>query len=124
MEKLFLKLIDLNNKINDIVKNSGYENQYEFIITENKSKTLVYEELIKTNKKFKTLSDSKYKLHDKIYKYYSNEIVQCYNKFGKEETVKLFYTIKNILERDENYEEVLSIIVFELAFFTGGLIKK
>ena len=63
------------------------------------------------------------KLFYSIMNYYKSYLTLTFEKYGKDETRKIFYEIKDSMERDEKYKDNTSVILFDLTLFTRNLIK-
>lgn len=79
--------------------------------------------LISSDDKYKKHYDNFRNLSYSIYKYFTKKVEDVYSISGKNDTVQLFYKIKESLQRDEQYTDATGVIMFDLTSFTSNLIK-
>lgn len=109
IEVKLLELVELRNARNEFELDLNY---------------MALEKLRQSNEAYRKIYEYFNDLSYSIYSYFKDKIVNIYSKNGKNDTVKLFYKIKESLQRDEKYEEATGVIMFDLTVFTSNLIKK
>jgi hypothetical protein len=120
------QIIDINKKMDYIIKSNGYNISSDIIISKDGSgaKTTVHDELSKEDKKYANLYSNWKRLINKVSTHYKNIISKTYNEYGDEKTKEMFYKIKDFLTKSEEYQIAAGVIMFDLTSFTINLIKK
>lgn len=109
---------NLEDKLIELIEKRNYRFEFQGGLN-----CVDLEKLRLSNDAYKKACYDNNSLSYSIYTYFKKKLEDVYIISCKNDTVQLFYKIKESLQRSEKYEEATGVIMFDLTSFTSNLIK-